>query len=207
MFESPCSSTKLSNYLLAEPQETSHLPFCIHAVRVLLAILIVPSATDHVGFSIVSQDQGYKGQPLRDHINTSPSIGSNIVSHYGHGSKQCAICPSTFDKFDEPIDHHPDIHSLQSVAAGCPLCALLFNGFSRFALKGPSVIFDDLVYFQHTWRKLSLRRLFFRSINLRTSGLLEEMGAELHCEFSASPHSSIQIDESDGVVPIPSLQT
>jgi hypothetical protein len=112
LFESPCSSTKLSNHLLVEPQETSHLPFCIHINKALLGILIVPSATDCVGFSIVYEDQGFKGQPLRDHINTYPSIGSDIVSRYGHGSKQCSICPSRFDIFDEPIDYHPDTHSL-----------------------------------------------------------------------------------------------
>ncbi|KAH8782077.1 hypothetical protein BGZ57DRAFT_265452 [Hyaloscypha finlandica] len=123
LFESPCSSTKLSNHLLVEPQEISHLPFCIHINKALLGILIVPSATDCVGFSIVYEDQGFKGQPLRDHINTYPSIGSNIVSRYGHGSKQCSICPSRFDKFDEPTDHHPDTRSLlQSAVASCPLC-------------------------------------------------------------------------------------
>ena len=95
-------------------------------------------------------------------------------------SKLCANCPSTFNKFGEKIDHHPDAKSLlKSAEAGCPLCVVLAEGFQQLIVsKSLSAKFDDLVSFQY---------------QLRKSGLQGEVEVPLLYEFSASPKPSTPI--------------
>jgi hypothetical protein len=102
-------------------------------------------------------------------------------------SKLCNNCPSSLENFDEKIDHHPDGKSLlKSAEAGCPLCAVLSDGFQQLIIsKNSSVKFDELTSFKY---------------QLRKSGLVGEEAGLLLFEFSASPKPTTPV-ENAGFVP------